>query len=289
MLKNTFFQSKRTLNCRGKIINLSTPVIMGIMNLTPNSFYDGGKYKNNLDIIKHADKMLQEGAAILDMGAASSRPGASLIDPEKEKKRLIPALELVLKNFPDAIVSIDTYNSATALEAVKTGAHMINDISAGSIDPGMFETIAELQVPYVMMHMKGIPETMQNSPAYDDVVREIAFYFSQKIDQLRQLGVHDIIVDPGFGFGKTVEDNYRIMGKLEYLKILELPVLVGVSRKSMINKVLGISPPDALNGTTVLNTIALQKGADILRVHDVKQAIEAVKIIKVYKNLEKED
>jgi dihydropteroate synthase len=289
MLKNTFFQSKRTLNCRGKIINLSTPVVMGIMNLTPDSFYDGGRYKNDLDIIKHADRMLQEGAAILDVGAASSRPGASLIDPEKEKKRLIPALELVLKNFPDAIVSVDTYNASTARQAVKSGAHMINDISAGSIDPRMFETVADLQVPYVMMHMKGMPETMQNSPAYNDVVREIAFYFSQKIDQLRQLGVHDIIIDPGFGFGKTVEDNYRIMGKLEYFKILELPVLVGVSRKSMINKVLGISPPDALNGTTVLNTLALQKGADILRVHDVKQAIEAVRIMKVYKDLEKED
>jgi dihydropteroate synthase len=289
MLKNTFFQSKRTLNCRGKIINLSTPVVMGIMNLTPDSFYDGGKYKNNLDIIKHADKMLHDGAAILDMGAASSRPGASLIDPEKEKKRLIPALELLLYNFPDAVISVDTYNSATAREAVKTGAHMINDISAGSIDPNMFDTIAEMQIPYVMMHMKGVPQTMQNNPVYDDVVREIAFYFSQKIDQLRQLGVHDIIVDPGFGFGKTVEDNYRIMGKLEYFKILELPVLVGVSRKSLINKVLGVSPLDALNGTTVLNTLALQKGADILRVHDVKQAAEAVRIMKFYNDLERED
>jgi dihydropteroate synthase len=281
MLKNTFFQSKRTLNCRGKIINLSTPVVMGIMNLTPDSFYDGGRYKNDWEVIKHAGQMFDEGALILDLGAASSRPGAGLIDPEKEKKRLLPALELVLKNFPDAIVSIDTYNATTAETAIKNGAHMINDISAGSVDSCMHETIAQLQVPYVIMHMKGVPETMQSNPAYDDPVKEIAYYFSQKVDQLRELGVHDIIIDPGFGFGKSVQDNYRLLEKLEYFKIFELPVMVGVSRKSMINRVLEISPPDALNGTTALNTIALQKGADILRVHDVKQAIEAIKIVQM--------
>lgn len=281
MLKNTFFQSKRTLNCRGKIINLSTPAVMGIMNLTPDSFYDGGRYKNDWEVIKHAGQMLDEGALILDLGAASSRPGAGLIDPEKEKKRLLPALELILKNFPDAIVSIDTYNASTAETAIKNGAHMINDISAGSVDSRMLEIIAQLQVPYVIMHMKGVPETMQNNPVYDDPVKEIAYYFSQKVDQLRQLGVHDIIIDPGFGFGKSVQDNYRLLEKLEYFKIFELPVMVGVSRKSMINKVLEITSKDALNGTTALNTIALQKGADILRVHDVKQAMEAIKIVQM--------
>lgn len=286
MLKNTFFQSKRTFNCRGKIINLSRPVVMGILNLSPDSFYDGGNNMTTFDIIKNTDKMLTQGAAIIDIGAASTRPGAMLIDPEKELKRLIPAIELIVKNFKEVIISIDTYNAKTAKEAINSGAHIINDISAGSIDPLMFETIADLNVPYIIMHMKGVPQNMQENPTYIDPIKEIAYFFSQKIEQLRQLGVHDIIIDPGFGFGKSVNDNYKILHNLEYLKIIEMPVMVGLSRKSMISKVLGVTPHDALNGTTALNTIALQKGADILRVHDVKEAVEAIKLVEMFNQVD---
>jgi dihydropteroate synthase len=280
MLKDTFFKTKSTLNCKGKIINLSTPIVMGVINFGPDSFYDGGKYRNKLDYIDRADELLGQGATILDLGAASSRPGASLIDPKLEKRRLLPALEIILKKFPDAIISIDTYNASVAEEAIEAGAHIINDISAGSIDEKMFEAVARLQVPYIMMHMKGAPENMQVNPVYEDPVREIIFYFAQKTDKLRQLGVHDIILDPGFGFGKNLEDNYRLLNGLDYFRIFELPLLVGFSRKSMINKVLGTSPDEALNGTTVLNTIALQKGAKILRVHDALEALEAIKIVE---------
>lgn len=230
--------------------------------------------------------MLTQGAAIIDIGAASTRPGAMLIDPEKELKRLIPAIELIVKNFKEVIISIDTYNAKTAKEAINSGAHIINDISAGSIDPLMFETIADLNVPYIIMHMKGVPQNMQENPTYIDPIKEIAYFFSQKIEQLRQLGVHDIIIDPGFGFGKSVNDNYKILHNLEYLKIIEMPVMVGLSRKSMINKVLGVTPHDALNGTTALNTIALQKGADILRVHDVKEAVEAIKLVEMFNQVD---
>ncbi len=280
MLKDTFFQSKNTLNCKGKIINLSSPVVMGIMNLGPDSFYDGGKYQTKLDVIKKADQLLSEGASIIDMGAASTRPGAHIIDERTERRRLMPALDIVLENFPHAVISIDTYNAGIAKEAIEKGAHIINDISAGEIDDKMYDTIASLQVPYIIMHMKGTPETMQDNPVYDDPVKEIAYYFSKKVDQLRQRGVHDIVIDPGFGFGKNLDDNYRILNQLDYFKILEQPLLVGVSRKSMINKVLKTSPAEALNGTTVLNTVALQKGASILRVHDVKQAVETIKITR---------
>jgi len=255
---------------------------MGILNLSPDSFYDGGNNRTPFDIIKNTDKMLDQGAAIIDIGAASSRPGAMLIDPERELKRLIPAIELVVKNFKDAIISIDTYNAKTAREAINCGAHIINDISAGSIDPLMFETIADLNVPYIIMHMKGVPQTMQENPTYTDPIKEITFFFSQKIEQLKQLGVHDIFIDPGFGFGKTVNDNYKILHNLEYLKVIEVPIMVGLSRKSMISKVLGVAPQDALNGTTALNTIALQKGANILRVHDVKEAIEVIRIMEMF-------
>jgi dihydropteroate synthase len=281
MLKNSFFQPKRTLNCRGKIMHLSAPVVMGILNLTPDSFFDGGRLEKSWDLIKHVEKHLSEGATILDMGAASTRPGADLVDPALEMKRLMPALELVLKNFPEAIISIDTYNSATARQAIAAGAHMINDISAGAFDPAMFETIADLQVPYIIMHTKGTPKTMQDNPVYVDPVKEVLFYFSQKVNTLHELGVHDVIIDPGFGFGKNVEDNYRLLQKLEYFKMLELPILAGISRKSMVNRVIGTTPQNALNGTTVLNTIALLHGASILRVHDVKEAVEAIKIVQI--------
>ncbi len=278
MLKDTFFKTKTTLNCKGKIINLSTPIVMGVINIGPDSFYDGGRYRNKLDYIGRADELLSQGAAILDLGAASSRPGASLIDPNLEKRRLLPALETILNKFPEAIISIDTYNATVAEEAIKAGAHIINDISAGSIDEKMFETVARLQVPYIMMHMQGTPENMQDNPVYQDPVKDIVFYFAQKTDKLKQLGVHDIILDPGFGFGKSLEDNYMLLNGLDYFRIFDLPLMVGFSRKSMINKVLGTTPDEALNGTTVLNTIALQKGVKILRVHDAREAMQAIKI-----------
>ncbi len=283
MAKDTIFCPKRTLNCGGKIINLSSPVAMGIINLTPDSFYDGGRYKHPLDAIKLAEKMLHEGAQILDMGAASSRPGAGIMDPGMEQERLLPALKAVLKQFPGAIISIDTYNSSTARVAVDAGACMINDISAGSIDKEMFETMAELAVPYVMMHMQGTPSNMQENPQYNDIAKEVTAFFSKRIATLKESGLHDIIIDPGFGFGKTLEHNYQLLDKLDFLGIAGLPILVGFSRKSMINKVLGTTPSEALNGTTVLNTIALKKGADILRVHDVKAAVEAIKIVEFLK------
>jgi dihydropteroate synthase len=283
MLQDKFFETKSTINCRGKIINLSTPLVMGVINLGPDSFYDGGRTRTSWDVLKLAGKLLGEGAAILDLGAASSRPGAHLVSASTERRRIIPAIELLVKEFPEAILSVDTYNASIAREAIEKGAHIINDISAGEFDKEMFETIAQLQVPYIMMHMKGKPENMQENPVYEDVIREITLYFARKVNQLRDFGVHDIIIDPGFGFGKSLEDNYRILNKLDYLKIFELPILVGVSRKSMINKVLGTLPDQALNGTTVLNTIALQKGANILRVHDAREAAEAVKIIELLK------
>ncbi len=282
-MKDNYFNSKLTINCAGKIIKLSTPVVMGVINLTPDSFYDGGKYKSNWDVIKQAEQFLYEGATIIDMGAASTRPGAEIVSPIEEQKRLLPALESVLKKFPAAIISIDTYNSSTARLAIENGAHIINDIFAGNLDAKMFETVAQFNVPYIMMHIKGTPVNMQKNPVYSDLVEDIIFYFSEKINKLQSLGVKDIIIDPGFGFGKTLEHNYELLNKLNYLKILELPLMVGLSRKSMVNKVLGITPEEALNGTTVLNTIALTKGADILRVHDVKEAAEAIKLVKKYR------
>ncbi len=281
MLQDTFFETKSTINCRGKIINLSTPVVMGVINVGPDSFYDGGKYRTSWDIIKQAGKLLEEGASILDLGAASSRPGAPLMDAFDEKKYLMPAVKTLAKEFPHAVLSIDTYNAETARDAIEAGAHMINDISAGNFDSQMFALVASLQVPYVMMHIKGKPENMQQNPVYEDVVKEIAAYFAEKVYSLREAGVHDIIIDPGFGFGKSLEDNYRLLNKLDYFKIFELPILAGVSRKSMINKVLGTSPQQALSGTTVLNTVALQNGADILRVHDALEAAQAIKLIRM--------
>lgn len=283
MLKDNCFNIKQTINCDGKIINLSLPIVMGIINLTQDSFYDGGKYKTRWDVIKHAEKLLHEGATILDLGAASTRPGAPLINAEEEQTRLLPVLKDILKQFPSAIISIDTYNSSTVRAAVDNGAHIINDISAGSYDPEMFDAIADCNVPYIMMHIKGIPENMQKNIDYDDLVKEIIDYFSERIKKLNQAGVNDIILDPGFGFAKTLEQNYELLNKLDYFKIFELPILAGLSRKSMINKVLNVQPCDALNGTTTLNTIALTKGAKILRVHDVKQAVETIELINKLK------
>lgn len=284
MVKDTFFSPKRTLNCRGKVINLSSPLVMGIINLTPDSFYDGGRYRHPMDALRRAEALTDGGAHILDMGAASSRPGAGIIAPEEEQQRLLPALKAVVRQFPDAIISVDTYHSDTARRAVDEGAHMINDISAGRFDPTMIHTIAGLQVPYVIMHMQGTPSNMQKNPQYHDLIKEIAGFFSERLEKLREAGVHDIILDPGFGFGKTLEHNYQLLAQLDYFSMFELPLLVGTSRKSMINKVLGIKPEDALNGTTIINTLALDKGADILRVHDAKEANEVIKIIDFYHN-----
>ncbi len=280
--KDTLFCPKKTLNCRGKIINLSVPAVMGVINVTPDSFFERSRYRHPLNAINKAEALLAEGATILDIGAASTRPGASLISPEDEQKRLIPALDAVLKQFPEAIISVDTYNSATARIAIESGASMINDISAGNIDSQMFSTVAGLQVPYIIMHMRGIPANMQNFLTYNDVTKEVIFFFAEKIDTLRSLGLHDIIIDPGFGFSKSLEQNYRLLADLDYFNIFGLPLLAGLSRKSMINKVLNTTPEEALNGTTVLNTLALIKGASILRVHDAKEASEAIKIADFY-------
>lgn len=280
--KDTFFSPKRTLQCRGKIINLSVPLVMGILNIAPDSFYDGGFRKNMAEILAHTARMLNEGAGIIDIGAVSSRPGAALIPCDEELERLLPVLRILIKEFPDAIWSVDTCHSETARIAIDEGAHMINDISAGEIDRNMFDTIAALQVPYILMHMRGIPANMQQNPLYDDIVREVVDYFAQKTTQLKQRGVHDMIIDPGFGFGKSIEHNYMLLEQLNFFQIFDLPVMVGLSRKSMIYKVLGTDAAGALNGTTALHALALQKGAAILRVHDVRQAVEVVSLYQKY-------
>ncbi len=284
MAKDTFFCPKETLRCRGKIINLSTPKVMGILNITSDSFYDGGKYLKINQILRHAENMLDEGADIIDIGAASSRPGADLIQPLDEQVRLLPALKALTKEFPDAIWSVDTYNADTAKIACHEGAHIINDISAGSFDKEMFNVIAALKVPYIMMHVQGTPQTMQVNPTYDDLLQAVVRYFSKRISRLKQLGVNDIVIDPGFGFGKTIDHNYQLLNNLDLLKLFEQPILVGLSRKSMINNLLNIRAEEALNGTTVLNTIALYKGAAILRVHDVKEAKEVVQLFLACNN-----
>lgn len=282
--KNTFFSSQKTINCGGRLISLEKPLVMGILNITPDSFYDGGKHKNIDNALMHVARMLKEGADIIDIGAVSTKPGAKKVTQEEEEKRLIPVLKKMTKEFPDAIFSIDTYRSSIARMSVDCGAQMINDISAGTFDKNMFRIISELQIPYIIMHIKGVPANMQNDPIYKDVVKEVIAYFSEKVAILRKMGVNDIIIDPGFGFGKTLEHNYELLRNLEYFSFFELPLMAGVSRKSMINEALGIKSEDALNGTAVLNTIALMKGANILRVHDVKEAVEAVKLFCVINN-----
>lgn len=268
----------KTINCKGQLIDLTTPKVMGILNVTPDSFYDGGTLKNDQDILIKVENMLNEGALFIDVGAYSSRPNADHISEDEELTRIIPVLDLILKNFPKTLISIDTFRSKIAKHCIEAGASLINDISAGNMDSNMLKTIAELQVPYIMMHMKGTPQTMQKQSNYDNLLKEILFYFSERIAVAKKLGIIDIIADPGFGFSKTVEQNYQLLNKLEHFKMLELPLLVGISRKSMIYKILENSTDEALNGSTILNTIALQKGASILRVHDVKEAIECIKL-----------
>tara|TARA_R110002049_G_scaffold3795_2_gene27458 strand:+ start:3716 stop:4540 length:825 start_codon:yes stop_codon:yes gene_type:complete len=269
-----------TINCNGQLIDVSSPKVMGILNITPDSFYDGGAHKNEKEVLVHIEQMLNEGATFIDVGAYSSRPNADFVSETDELKRILPIVDLILKEFPKTLLSIDTFRSKVAKQSIEAGACMINDISAGKLDANMLQTIADLHVPYIMMHMRGNPKTMQQQTEYDNLVKELMFYFSERIAAAKTLGIVDLIIDPGFGFAKTIEQNYELLNKLELFKMIEKPMLVGISRKSMIYKLLKTSAENALNGTSILNTIALQKGASILRVHDVKEAAECIKLVE---------
>ena len=284
MAKDTFLNRKVTLNSKGKLIDLSSPSVMAILNITPDSFYSNSRISNISEALKATEKFITEGAKFIDIGAYSSRPGAADVTQNNELNRLIPIVEGIVKEFPETLISIDTFRAKVAEESVNAGAHLINDISAGNLDVGMFDTIAKLQVPYLIMHMKGTPQNMQQEPFYENITLEILNYFSEKIETLKKLGVKDIMIDPGFGFAKTVTHNYQILQQLESFSTLSFPVLVGFSRKSMITKVLNNKSNDALNGTSILNTAALLKGASILRVHDVKEAVECIKLVERIKN-----
>jgi dihydropteroate synthase len=274
-----------SINCGNKLISLEYPIAMGILNTTPDSFYDGGKFNEELAFIKRFEQMLDEGAMIIDIGGASSRPGAKALTTEDEISRTIPFIKSAIKKFPDAVISIDTYNSAVAKEAVYAGASIINDISGGRLDNNMFDTVAELKVPYILMHMKGSPENMKELATYDNLMLEIFQYFQSKIIALQNLGVKDIILDPGFGFAKNIEQNFVLLKNLNIFKNLHLPILAGLSRKSMIYKSLGITAEESLNGTTALNMISLMNGASILRVHDVKEAVQTIQLYKRYNGI----
>ena len=273
-----------TINCKGKLLDLNVPRIMGILNLTPDSFYDGGMNSDAGSVMKKVEKMLSEGMDILDIGGQTTRPGAETVSNSEELQRVLPYIELIQKEFQDLIISVDTFYAEVARETVAAGAALINDISAGSFDGNMFKTIAELGVPYILMHMKGKPKNMQENPEYRNVVIEINQFFAEKIVTLKKLNVNDIILDPGYGFGKTTEHNFQLLKNQELIGFGEFPVLAGVSRKSMICKTLGVNPKDALNGTTALHMLALQHGAKILRVHDVKEAAECIKLFKAYQS-----
>ena len=273
--------SSKYINVNGSLLDLSVPCVMGILNITPDSFYAGSRMQTEAEITVRAQQILDEGAGIIDVGAYSSRPNAENVSPHEEMERLRMGLEILRKTHPGAVISVDTFRADVARMCVEEyGVAIINDIAAGEMDTDMFRTVAELNVPYIMMHMQGTPQNMQQHPHYDNLLKEVFLYFAQKVQQLRDLGMKDIILDPGFGFGKTVEHNYELLAHLEEFRVFELPLLVGVSRKSMIYRLLGGTPQDALNGTTVLDTICLLKGADILRVHDVREAVETVKIVE---------
>ena len=273
------FSEKTLIHCGGKLLDLSTPKVMGILNVTPDSFYPESRLMNEAEVLQLAEQMRQDGAAILDVGGLSTRPGAEEISVDEELHRVIPAIRKILKEFPDAIVSIDTFRSKVAEEAVAAGATMVNDISAGRLDADFLTTIAKLKIPYVLMHMQGTPQTMQENPSYESVVNDVFNFLKKRLIQLNRLGIHDIILDPGFGFGKSVEHNYQLLQHLSVLRTLGLPVLAGLSRKSMICKVLHANPANALNGTTALHAVALLQGAKILRVHDVKEAVETIELM----------
>lgn len=267
-----------TINCNGKLISLHQPKVMGILNLTPDSFYDGGKYKDDSSILHHVEKMINDGASFIDVGAYSTRPGAIEVDEQTELKRIVPIISIILKEFSEAIVSIDTFRSKVAIECISSGAAIINDISAGVQDQQMLNTVAQLNVPYIMMHTRGTPQNMQQQANYDDVLKEVLLFFSERLSIAKSLGIKDIIIDPGFGFAKNLNQNYELLRQLEMMSFIELPLLVGISRKSMIYKTLNTTADQALNGTTALHMVCLQKGAKILRVHDVREAMECVKL-----------
>ncbi len=274
-----------TLNCAGKILDLSQPQIMGVLNVTPDSFYDGGRYINESTIISQTEKMISDGASIIDIGGMSSRPGAAIITVEEELKRVVSNVALLKNKFPETIFSIDTVHSEVARQCVEAGAGIVNDISAGKLDASFYKTVADLNVPYVLMHMKGTPKTMQKNINYQDVLVEVLDFFIKEIGKLRALGLKDVIIDPGFGFGKTIEHNFHLLKNMHAFKILDVPMLVGISRKSMVYKSLDITAKEALNGTTALHMIALQQGAKILRVHDVKEAAETIKLWKILESV----
>jgi len=285
MIKNKKINTSSTIFCGSKLLDLSTPVVMGILNLTNDSFYDGGKYLNEKNALIQTEKMLDSGARIIDIGAYSSRPNAKHINSEEEWRRLEKTLKIINKEFPSIIKSVDTFRSEIARRSVDNGADIINDISSGELDKNMFDTISSLQVPYLIMHMKGTPQNMQNNPQYEfGVVKEVINFFNDKISKLNSIGVKNILIDPGFGFGKSLNHNYQLLNNLEAFKTFELPLIVGISRKSMIYNLLETDAQNALNGTTALHSLCLTKGASILRVHDVKEAVECIKLINFAQN-----
>ena len=277
-MQSKIFSPNKTLNVRGRLVDLSVPKVMGVINVTPDSFY-GGSRADEKTVLTKAESMLKDGAAFIDLGGYSSRLGADDISVDEELKRVLPAITAIHKNFPEAILAIDTFRSEVARLAVEAGASLVNDISAGKLDPNMMSVVGQLGVPYLMMHMKGMPQTMNQLATYGNLIKEMVEYFHQQIAKAREAGIKDIIIDPGFGFAKTVEHNFEILRQLDCFKIFERPLLVGLSRKSMIWRTLGITPDQALNGTTTLNTLALMRGASILRVHDVKEAVECVRLV----------
>ncbi len=266
------------INCNGQLVGLSTPRVMGILNVTPNSFFDGGLYSSDNDMLRQTEKMLDEGADFIDVGAFSSKPSADFVAEEEEIRRIMPVVELLIRHFPGIRISVDTYRSQVAKACVEGGAAMVNDISAGLLDEAMLETVAGLKVPYIMMHMRGTPKTMAQLTQYEDIIKEMLFYFSERIAACRAYGINDLVIDPGFGFAKTLDQNFEVLQKMQLFGITGLPLLAGLSRKSMIYKTLEGTPQTALNGTTALNMVALSKGAAILRVHDVKEAVDCVRL-----------
>lgn len=267
-----------TLNCKGRLLIVEKPIVMGIINATPDSFFAGSRNEGTDAVLRKTEQMLKEGATVLDIGGQSTRPGSEKLSAEIEMKRVIEPIRAIHKNFPEAFISIDTFYSSVAKEAIEAGASIVNDISAGNMDAGMIETVSTLKVPYVLMHMQGTPQTMQQHPQYENVTKEVLDFFIRKKDELHKAGINDIIIDPGFGFGKTIAHNFELLRNLSVFSMLDCPILFGLSRKSTIYKTLGLTSAEALNGTTVLNTIGLMNGASILRVHDVKEAVEAIKL-----------
>ena len=272
-----------TLNCKGKLLSLEKPVVMGILNATPDSFYKGYLNNSQEEILKLVEKMQDDGARIIDIGGQSTRPGSQRISAAEETDRVVPLIEILHKHFAETIFSIDSYHSSVATASVQAGASMVNDISAGTMDENMIPAVAALKVPYICMHINGTPETMQQQPFYQDLLKDVLDFFIAKTEECRLAGIHDVVIDPGFGFGKTIAHNFTLLKNLSVFKMLNRPILAGLSRKSTIYKTLGVTVDEALNGTTVLNTIALMNGANILRVHDVKEAVEAIELLEIYR------